>query len=978
MSRSSLAAGVRHLRVQLAAQQRREDSDEQLLHAFADDHDESAFAVLVRRHGPMVLHVCRRVLGHEQDAEDAFQAVFIVLARNGAALRNKASLASWLHGIAYRTALKAKQSAARRRKHEGESRARTQSRSPVDVADELQWREVRTLLDEEIARLPEKYRTPFILCHLEDIPQVEAARRLGVAESTMSNRLAEARKRLSQRLTRRGVELTALLAAASVATQTASALPAGLMVSTMEAALATAAGEGLTGIVSTAVLEMVKGAASVAMLSKAKMTALLLLSASLLAAAGAWTCRTLATPQPAQLAAEPGAPLRTVATTDRQALREDKSKDVAVSGRVVDPKGKPVRGAKLLLLYPSRKENLRKVWAISNPDGRFHFAVPRKLVETSPSKSAWENTDVMAAAEGYGFAVTRLGKPGASDLTLRLVKDDKPIRGRILDLQGKPVAGARVRIGSTLYMPKKDDLSAWIAAPKDPNKDLNSVVYAHLTGLFSSAFEVLFPPVTTGADGRFCIKGIGRERVAGLRIEGPTIATQAIHAMTRPCEAIHLPAHRGQPKRRTISYFGADFDLIAAPTRPVAGTVRDKDSGKPLPGVKIETELVVDYGIIDYLRTVTDKEGRYRLVGLPKGEGIKIVATTSDFPWPPENDLTKQPAYLSAIKNVGNPLGIGPVTVDFALKRGTWIKGHITDKSTGKAVQAHIEYFCFRENPNAKEVPFDLRIYLTRWTSEDGSFLIPALPGCGLIAVRASQDHYIMGVGAERIKERNPESQRDIFSTVPYSCYAGNFHALVEINPKPGEEAIACNVTLERGRSLKGTVSGSDGNPLAGASVSGLKDMGYWMDAGAEFTVESLQSNKPRVLQFVHKGKKLAGVLVLRGDEEGPISVRLQPWGALTGRLVSPRGEALTGMAVHCRVLVKRNGETLDTAALVARSDKEGRFRIEGLAPGLEYHDFHILKGSYLLDIVGGEPRNLMLKAGATKQLGDWTVKPME
>jgi RNA polymerase sigma factor (sigma-70 family) len=158
VSRSALAAGVRYLRNVLASQGHHEDSDEQLLRAFVVGRDETAFTALVGRYGPMVEGVCRRVLGHQQDAEDAFQATFLVLAQKGASLRKKTALASFLYGIAYRIALNAKRAAGRRRKHEGSLEALTQPRSPGDPADELSWREVRTLVDEEVARLPEKCR----------------------------------------------------------------------------------------------------------------------------------------------------------------------------------------------------------------------------------------------------------------------------------------------------------------------------------------------------------------------------------------------------------------------------------------------------------------------------------------------------------------------------------------------------------------------------------------------------------------------------------------------------------------------------------------------------------------------------------------------------------------------------------------------------------------------------------------------------
>src|SRR5579884_769930 len=153
MSSSALAAGIHLLRCKLAALQPGEDSDERLLDAFTSRRDEIAFAALMRRHGPMVLRVCRRVLGHEQDAEDAFQATFLVLAQHGGSIRQREALGGWLHGVAYRTAMKAKRSKARRKHHE----ARVTPPAPPAEASPS-WGEVRAALDEELQQLPERFR----------------------------------------------------------------------------------------------------------------------------------------------------------------------------------------------------------------------------------------------------------------------------------------------------------------------------------------------------------------------------------------------------------------------------------------------------------------------------------------------------------------------------------------------------------------------------------------------------------------------------------------------------------------------------------------------------------------------------------------------------------------------------------------------------------------------------------------------------
>ena len=154
------------LRKLLETHAAKELTDGQLLARFAAQRDESAFAALMKRHGPLVYGVCRHVLGHEHDAEDAFQGTFLVLARKAGTIRRQSSVAGWLHGVAYRLSLKARQTAARRRRHESRT-----VRTDVDHAPSHEgWRELQVILDEELGRLPEKFRTPFVLCAVEARP----------------------------------------------------------------------------------------------------------------------------------------------------------------------------------------------------------------------------------------------------------------------------------------------------------------------------------------------------------------------------------------------------------------------------------------------------------------------------------------------------------------------------------------------------------------------------------------------------------------------------------------------------------------------------------------------------------------------------------------------------------------------------------------------------------------------------------------
>jgi RNA polymerase sigma factor (sigma-70 family) len=210
---------LRYIRKVAAAESSPALPDRQLLERFTARRDEAAFAALVRRHGPMVFRLCRRILRNEHDAEDAFQATFLALSRQADQLRPHESLGGWLYRVAYRTAQKARVAAARRAKHEG----RAAERPVADPLTQLTVGEAHDLLDRELARLPDKFRVPLVLCYLEGLTRDEAAHQLGWPPSTFKSRLEQARERLRRRLASRGLALPGALVASLFGGATASA-----------------------------------------------------------------------------------------------------------------------------------------------------------------------------------------------------------------------------------------------------------------------------------------------------------------------------------------------------------------------------------------------------------------------------------------------------------------------------------------------------------------------------------------------------------------------------------------------------------------------------------------------------------------------------------------------------------------------------------------------------------------------------------
>ena len=621
------------------------------------------------------------------------------------------------------------------------------------------------------------------------------------------------------------------------------------------------------------------------------------------------------------------------------------------------PAVSPLRGATVRTAYLDTDDQ-RMPKATTGPDGRFLMRIPPSIRNLNGYEEfPW----VVAAAPGFGAGwTTGVFKAAASgELTVRLIEDGPPIEGRVINLEGSPVVGAQVK-ATQLFFAGHGDLTTWLAQAK------NRGVQGPGDGL--DQLPATIAAVTTDFDGRFNLAGIGRERIAELFISGPTIATTQVFAMSR--DGAEVQTINRQPTSMMTApaiIHARRFEQAVAPTKPIEGVIRDKDSGRPVGGLTLHA-VVFDAGsFITYqgIKATTDAQGRYRLSGLPKAAAYRLsIEQGEGNPYP--SATFRAPAESPAFE---------PVTFDIALKRGVLIRGRVTDKATGLAVPGYINAFTFRNNPSIEQFPgYALNDLAYIFIKDDGRYEIVGLPGRNIIACRSEMRRYRGCVGAKALKGYDPKLM--VFDTWPLNCYVNNYHVLAEIDIDPKAESATLDIQVDPGRSLMVTAINPEGRPIGAVKVAGTTDLfsssiEYDQDRPHSRSTDSTRRTPPR--DHNPRRRKLIGSAYLKGDEAGPLNIPLQPWGTITGRVVDDDGQPRRGLDVASA-----------GGSFPARPDVQGvmpgdfligvdgRFRVERLIPGLEYGAF----ASDHKSLYGELFHDLKVAPGEVKDLGDLKVVP--
>ncbi len=999
-------------------------TDDLLIDRFLTRGDHDAFAALVSRHGPKILATCRQIVNDSAAADDAFQEVFLTLARRARTIRGRRSLDGWLHRVSVRVACRALADANRRRDRE----SRHERSGAVSFGDPVAADEVNRAVNDELVRLPERYRRPVVLCLMEGRTQPEVAVALKVSEGAIRGRLARARALLRSRLARRGL-------APAIGGVAISNIDAAVPEKLLEATLRAMARQAVAG--------------SSSIPTK--------LAAAVLIAAVSLTAASFATAKAPEVLPRLEATIANQAAPEPQKLPEkpaENGEKVVFRGRVLDLQGQPVAGARLYLVSDAYS-HIAPQEVVSGADGSYRLELPgstfRKNFGTSPPQM-W--AAISASAPGFGpdwLNVEPEVKGGKPSIQAETVYDfhlppGGAIVGQVVDLKGKQVKGALVRVMSILA--PKDE--RWEPILTRLRKGDSNVLYgsSSVPGSWrmpanNTALEMI-PVSSTDADGRFRIDGAGGGRLVKLNVSGPGVRPTDLQVITLDgVDEIarmireknpHSPepngaapvGKAGDQKLPALRIFGPDFSVQVDPARTVTGTVRDAVTGKPIAG--LQPWIVSGDAMDGSASGQTDANGRFQAVRTDTSPTIRLFVS-----------FDYQGTYLNAGRRFENVGALGDVRADLLAKRGVIVTGKVFEAGTkrpivsnprdecgvpGKLQAGFVHYRPLSTNTSLRGTPegFYLETYEPPYGRQpiggDGSFEIAVPPGPGVILIEAQPGLPMMaGWGMSlsedqgihklfpysKLKARatddgappSPDGDPTRIPSFGHPVSVTSYHAYRVINPSGDETRLNMELEIPRAASRLVKFVDPEGKPISDLTVLGLLPEGHastFLQKSSEADVLAL--DKPReIIAATRDGRFVARETI--NPENNPAVIRMEPAPSIAGRVVN----AANGLPIVDHVVTVTYFDPADPDSSSRQwnsrkfplpqgenaTEKDGKFRIVGLIPGLHFElgIYEVKRGNQFPN--GTEARyepsslkDLVVKPGEARDLGKIAVTPVK
>lgn len=709
-------------------------------------------------------------------------------------------------------------------------------------------------------------------------------------------------------------------------------------------------------------------------------------------------------------------------TDDAPPVDDTKPEQYTLTGQVTDPTGKPTKGVELYLTRLYRNIDVPGVpFATTDVNGCFSAAVSADECNFDTSVIAIAPRTEFGFGHQKAIAFDKSGKlrNSAPDYwkeektklssTIQLRQDDVPIRGRVLTAEGLPVVGARIEVLDVLAG-RNGNLDNWVDAAKKDHADYRSV-HSHVQRIVTGVIAEK-TATTTASDesGYFSVTGIGKDRIVGLAIHGPNIASAKVRVRTQAGHTIRVadettPDAAMEKAGKTV-YEAAEFTHVADTTQPVEGTITSRKTGQPIAGCIIRATKLGSSGregttVAGFVRTETDAAGKYRLEGLPLG-----VNRFSICP-PRDSDFIQ---IQNQVKTTASP---EPFERNVSLVTGVRVRGRVTDIQTNKPAKGYFDVFPYRDNPLFKG---KRRIRLSGMDRQifevdrEGNFEALVVPGKGVLGFRSHDySRYRHAVGVENLTGAKVDYAPRAFDTVPHFMHADNYHAVFEYDVAADTETDFAQIHVDSGGEITLKVVDEAGNPVQKFSARGTNEYLTWQDfSGDTFKVTGLNPAKLRHVFVWDKTSNQVGSIVLEGNVPNTQTIRLQAAGRIRGRVIDKAGKPVADLRItsaspfssaddpepdprNIGVFPGSVSYALDTTSgergkLV--TDEQGRFEISGVLPDLIYgaRAFGPPELSDMFTSIGDGDGPMMrfgvinifstvtINAGETKDLGDITI----